>query len=57
MRLSTEPDRDDVRAREVLDAALDASIHVGRTPADRGFALRAGLRYCDLADGWPTPAT
>ena len=36
--------------------ALAASSHVGRTPADPGFALRAGLRYFDVAAGGPMPA-
>jgi len=36
---------------------LTASVHVGKGPADRGFATRAGLRYVDIADGWPAPPT
>ena len=35
---------------------LARSVHVGKGPADRGFALRAGMRYFDIADGWPMPA-
>ena len=35
---------------------LARSIHVGKGPADRGFALRAGMRYFDVAAGWPMPA-
>jgi aryl-alcohol dehydrogenase-like predicted oxidoreductase/phosphoglycolate phosphatase-like HAD superfamily hydrolase len=35
---------------------LARSIHVGKGPADRGFAVRAGLRYLDVADGFPMPA-
>jgi hypothetical protein len=31
---------------------LARSIHVGRGPADRGFARRAGLAYLDAAAGW-----
>lgn len=34
---------------------LARSVHVGKGPADRGFALRAGLRYFDIADGFPMP--
>jgi hypothetical protein len=34
------------------DLALADSFHVGRGPADRGFATRAGLRYIDARDGW-----
>jgi hypothetical protein len=34
---------------------LAASVHVGKNAADRGFALRAGLRYVDIADGFPSP--
>jgi D-glycero-D-manno-heptose 1,7-bisphosphate phosphatase len=32
---------------------LARSLHVGKGAADRGFALRAGMRYADIADGWP----
>jgi aryl-alcohol dehydrogenase-like predicted oxidoreductase/histidinol phosphatase-like enzyme/predicted kinase len=35
--------------------ALARSVHVGRGPADRGFATRAGLAYVDVAGGWPAP--
>jgi hypothetical protein len=31
------------------------SLHLGKGPADRGFAARAGMRYADLADGWLAP--
>jgi len=34
---------------------LARSLHVGKGAADRGFALRAGMRYADIADGWPVP--
>jgi len=34
---------------------LSRSLHLGKGPADRGFAARAGLRYADLAAGWPAP--
>ena len=37
------------------DLALDRSVHLGRGPADRGFAARANLRYVDAAGDWPTP--
>jgi phosphoglycolate phosphatase-like HAD superfamily hydrolase len=37
------------------DLDLERSVHIGRGPADRGFALRAGLRYVDVADGLPEP--
>jgi aryl-alcohol dehydrogenase-like predicted oxidoreductase len=36
---------------------LARSIHVGKGAADRGFATRAGLRYFDIADGFPPPAS
>lgn len=39
--------------RHRLDLAR--SLHVGKGPADRGFAARAGLRYADIAAGWPSP--
>jgi aryl-alcohol dehydrogenase-like predicted oxidoreductase/predicted kinase/histidinol phosphatase-like enzyme len=34
---------------------LARSLHLGKGPADRGFAARAGLRYADIAAGWPAP--
>lgn len=34
---------------------LSRSLCLGRGPADRGFALRAGIPYADIADGWPRP--
>jgi histidinol phosphatase-like enzyme len=34
---------------------LSSSIHVGRGPADRGFAERLGMRYVDFANGFPAP--
>jgi len=34
---------------------LARSLHLGKGPADRGFATRAGMRYADIADGWPAP--
>lgn len=37
--------------------ALARSVHVGRGPADRGFAARAGLRYLDASAGLPPPPT
>ncbi len=37
------------------DLDLARCIHVGHSPADRGFALRAGMPYLDIADGWPHP--
>ena len=43
MRLSTDAARDDDRS------STPAS------PADKGFALRAGLLFHDAAEGWPTP--
>jgi histidinol phosphatase-like enzyme len=36
---------------------LARSVHVGKGPADRGFATRAGLAYVDVADGFPAPAS
>jgi hypothetical protein len=42
-------------ARE-LAFDLATSVHIGKGPADRGFATRAGLSYFDVADGFPTPA-
>jgi histidinol phosphatase-like enzyme len=38
------------------DVDLAKSLHVGHGPADRGFAIRAGIEYADVADGWPAPA-
>jgi aryl-alcohol dehydrogenase-like predicted oxidoreductase/predicted kinase len=38
------------------DVDLAKSVHVGHGPADRGFAIRAGIEYADVADGWPEPA-
>ena len=35
--------------------ALAPSVHVGRGAADRGFALRAGVRYLDGGAGIPPP--
>jgi aryl-alcohol dehydrogenase-like predicted oxidoreductase len=35
---------------------LSRSVHVGKGPADRGFAARAGLAYVDIAGGFPMPA-
>jgi hypothetical protein len=40
------------RARDV---DLARSVHLGHGPADKGFALRAGIDYLDLGDGWPLP--
>lgn len=37
------------------DADLSRSLCLGRDPADRGFADRAGIPYADIADGWPAP--
>jgi phosphoglycolate phosphatase-like HAD superfamily hydrolase len=37
------------------DVDLARSVHIGRGPADRGFAQRAGMRYADVADGFPRP--
>jgi hypothetical protein len=37
------------------DVDLTRSTHVGRGPADRGFALRAGMPYVDVAAGFPEP--
>jgi predicted kinase len=34
---------------------LARSLHLGKGPADRGFATRAGMRYADITDGWPAP--
>jgi hypothetical protein len=36
------------------DLDLSASVHVGRGPADRGFAARLGMRYVDItSEPWP----
>jgi aryl-alcohol dehydrogenase-like predicted oxidoreductase/predicted kinase len=40
-----------------LGLDLTRSLHLGKGPADRGFALRAGVRYADISDGWPVPTT
>lgn len=40
--------------RHGLDLAR--SLHLGKGPADRGFAARAGMRYADITAGWPAPA-
>ncbi|MDB4959570.1 MAG: hypothetical protein JWO36_7139 [Myxococcales bacterium] len=32
---------------------LSRSIHVGKGPADRGFAARLGMRYVDFGTGFP----
>lgn len=37
------------------DIDLARSIHAGKAPADRGFALRAGMPYVDISERWPTP--
>lgn len=37
------------------DVDLSRTLHVGRGPADRGFALRAGMPYADVRAGWPAP--
>jgi hypothetical protein len=34
---------------------LARTLHVGKGPADRGFALRAGVRYAEITAGWPVP--
>lgn len=36
---------------------LGRSLHLGKGPADRGFAQRAGMGYADIAAGWPAPPT
>lgn len=36
---------------------LARSVHVGRGPADRGFAVRCGVRYLDVSSGFPSPDT
>lgn len=35
------------------DLDPECTIVVGRGPADRGFALRAGMHYAAIEDGWP----
>ncbi|HUS28772.1 MAG TPA: hypothetical protein VMZ53_09685, partial [Kofleriaceae bacterium] len=35
------------------DVDLARSVHVGHGPADKGFAIRAGVDYFDRGDGWP----
>jgi aryl-alcohol dehydrogenase-like predicted oxidoreductase/histidinol phosphatase-like enzyme len=35
------------------DLSPTRTIVVGRGPADRGFALRAGMPYVAIEDGWP----
>jgi aryl-alcohol dehydrogenase-like predicted oxidoreductase/histidinol phosphatase-like enzyme len=37
------------------DLDLAHSTHLGRGPADRGFAQRAGMVYAAIDDGWPVP--
>ena len=37
------------------DIDLSKTLHVGKGPADRGFALRAGMPYAELGERWPTP--
>jgi len=37
------------------DLDLARSIHLGRGPADRGFAVRAGMPFVAIAEGWPVP--
>jgi aryl-alcohol dehydrogenase-like predicted oxidoreductase/predicted kinase len=36
------------------DLDRSRTMHVGRGPADRGFALRLGVGYLDVGDGWPS---
>jgi histidinol phosphatase-like enzyme len=31
------------------------TLHVGHAPADRGFALRAGMPYVEVSGAWPAP--
>ena len=38
-----------------LGLDLSRSLHLGKGPADRGFAARAGMRYADITAGWPAP--
>ena len=37
------------------DVDLSKTLHVGRAPADRGFALRAGMPYVEISAGFPRP--
>lgn len=37
------------------DLDLSRTLHVGKGPADRGFALRAGMPYVELDARWPMP--
>ncbi len=37
------------------DIDLSKTLHMGKGPADRGFALRAGMPYVELGERWPTP--
>ncbi|HET9485065.1 MAG TPA: hypothetical protein VFO79_13985, partial [Xanthomonadales bacterium] len=37
------------------DLDLSRTLHVGRGPADRGFALRAGMPYVEISAGFPRP--
>ena len=37
------------------DVDLSKTLHLGRGPADRGFALRAGMPYVEISAGWPSP--
>jgi aryl-alcohol dehydrogenase-like predicted oxidoreductase len=37
------------------DLDLSKTLHLGRAPADRGFALRAGMPYVEISAGWPSP--
>jgi aryl-alcohol dehydrogenase-like predicted oxidoreductase len=37
------------------DLDLSKTLHLGRGPADRGFALRAGMPYVEISAGWPSP--
>jgi aryl-alcohol dehydrogenase-like predicted oxidoreductase len=37
------------------DLDLARSVHLGRNPADRGFALRAGMAFASIEAGWPRP--
>jgi aryl-alcohol dehydrogenase-like predicted oxidoreductase/histidinol phosphatase-like enzyme/predicted kinase len=37
------------------DLDLARTICLGHGAADRGFAVRAGVRFVDLTDGWPAP--
>jgi histidinol phosphatase-like enzyme len=38
-----------------LGLDLARSVHTGKGPADRGFAVRSTMRYVDVAAGWPAP--